>query len=704
MKTIEEQNIKIIKINTKKQDSIFLISATLILSFISFLLYKDIYKTYRGTGEPIGKIVFKKKVALRKFQNQSIWEYLQSDYPVYNGDSIKTEELSEAILKLKDGTEISINENSFIVVNFLGEETKINFNYGSLETNSENNNVKIQTKDSEIILNSANAKLVNKNESLQIQLEKGEANLKTKGKEEKIKENEVALLNKESNELQKEKIPLKLITPEDNSNFFIDSTLVSINFTIEGDTTQNYILLISNNPGFSKIIASSQIKDQAQINLQPGTYFWKVVPKDSKSEIYYYRKFTIIQKEKIRLQLPKDKQVFQFKENQNINFSWTQSENAAFYEIWIDTNPNFLSPRKISTLVNFLSIPFELTEPKNEYFWKVVPITSKQESVKESETFSFVVKKIEKDPPADLITPLNQTFLLPELQKGIVFNWKIQNTKNQTFQIAKDKNFQQVVVEEKISNTYLLLKRALEPGIYYWKVINQDNVESSIGSFTINDKVEIQILQPKKNQFFILPKQQEIFFSWQTSDESLSYRLILSTDPNFKNVLHTIVLKNTNYQLNLEKVVKNQEGIFYWKIFAIDNEQTKIFAENSSSFKAYYQPEQPKWIQPTQNQIYDISKINTIFFEWTKTRFTDYYELQIFKNNILMDKLILKNNFIEYNPFKKLSLGKFQCKVRSIRDMEKELLSSEEVDVDFILEQKLNQKPEFLTPEKIFLD
>ncbi len=700
----KEQNIKIIKINTKKEDSIFLVTSILILSFVSFLLYSDIYKTYRGTGEPIGKIVFKKKVALRKYQNQSIWEYLQNEYPIYNGDSIKTEELSEAVLELKDGTKISINESSYIVINLLGEETKIDFNYGSLETNTESSNVKIQTKDSEILLTSANAKLVNQNESLQIQLNKGEANLKSKGKEEKIKENEVVLLNKESNELQKEKIPLKLISPEDNSIFFIDTSTIYINFVIEGDSSQNYLLLISNSPNFNKIVVRSEIKNQTQINLTSGTYFWKVISKESNTQINFYRKFTILQKEKIQLQLPKDKNIFQFKENQNINFSWSQSENANSYEIWIDTNPNFTNPQKISTLVNFLSIPFELKDPIKEYFWKVVPITAQKDSVLESETFSFTIQKLEKDPPAKLITPIKQTFFLYDLQKGILFNWKIQNPKNQTLQISKDKNFQQIVIQEKLSNTYFLLKSSLEPGVYYWRVLNQDNVESDIESFTINDKMDIQILQPKKNQIFILPKQQNIFFSWQFFEESFTYRFVLSLDPNFKNILHTAVLNNSNYSLNLDKVAKNNEGILYWKIFVLSKDQTRIFAESSSSFQVYYQPEQPKWIQPNQNQIYDVSKINTILFQWTKTKFTDYYEFEIYKNNFLVDKLVLKNHFIDYNPFKKLSLGKFQCKVRSIREIESEILKSEEIEIDFILEQKLIKKPEFLTPKKIFID
>jgi hypothetical protein len=135
--TSDNKNIYYIKIDEKKSDFVFIVVSIIILSILSYLLYHDIYKSSEGAGKPIGTIVFKKRVALRKLKNQSIWEYLQNEYPVFNGDAIKTEEFSEAVLKLNDGTEIALNENTFIVLNFTDQERKIEFNYGSIEANSE---------------------------------------------------------------------------------------------------------------------------------------------------------------------------------------------------------------------------------------------------------------------------------------------------------------------------------------------------------------------------------------------------------------------------------------------------------------------------------------------------------------------------------------------------------------------------------------
>lgn len=700
---LEEKNIKIIKISSKKTDSIFISITVALLFLFSFLLYKDLYQSYKGSGEPVGKIIFKKKVALRKLQNQSIWEYLQNEYPVYNGDSIRTEELSEAVLRLKDGTEIAINENSFIIINLVGEEAKIDFNYGSLQANTENQNLKIKTKDSEIVLSSANAKLINKNESIQIQLEKGEANLKTKGKEEKIKENEVAILSKESNELKKEKISLKLLLPEDNSKFYA-ANAININFSIEGDVNEQYELLLSSNPNFAPILKKIPIKNQISLNLDPGSYFWKVISKDSKTQIGFYRKFTIYKKEKIQLQLPTNNEIFSFKENSNINFSWSASENVNSYEVWIDTNSNFSNPKKITTLTNFISIPFELNQQKTEYFWKVIPKTELKEAVLESNTYSFTIQKIEKEKPAILITPLNETFFQQDLQKGISFSWKIPNSKDQIFQISKDKNFEQIVYEEKLSNNFFILKKPLEPALYYWRILNIDKVESNVGSFLITDKIEIQIVHPTKNQILFPKAGVEVNFNWKVPNFPFNFKIIFSKNPDFKNPLQILDTTQNSISLNIQKLFLNQEGVIYWKVIAIDKNKNKEVAESISSFKIYNLPEKPKFLQPFPNQTFDITQINKIIFQWTKTKFTDYYEFEILKQDQTIEKFNLKTNVLEYDPFKKLNIGKFRGKIQSIREVEKEILKSEETTIDFFIEQKINKKPEFLTPEKIFVE
>lgn len=86
----------------------------LFLSFTSLLLFwKDVNRTLSKIGEtPIGTITFKYKVAQRKFADRLIWDMLQKESYVYNGDTIRTADLSEATIRFTDNNIITLEESS----------------------------------------------------------------------------------------------------------------------------------------------------------------------------------------------------------------------------------------------------------------------------------------------------------------------------------------------------------------------------------------------------------------------------------------------------------------------------------------------------------------------------------------------------------------------------------------------------------------
>ena len=85
------------------------IGAVIISSF-SYLFYADITKKMTiGDAELVGSITFKKKVAQRKYSSQVVWEDIDQNSPVYNNDSIRTSQLSEAVIILNDGTKINVD-------------------------------------------------------------------------------------------------------------------------------------------------------------------------------------------------------------------------------------------------------------------------------------------------------------------------------------------------------------------------------------------------------------------------------------------------------------------------------------------------------------------------------------------------------------------------------------------------------------------
>ncbi|GIX43375.1 MAG: sigma factor regulatory protein FecR [Leptospiraceae bacterium] len=691
-----------IKIDSKKQDFIFLIISILILLTLSYLLYRDIYKSYEGIGKPIGTIVFKKRTALRKIKNQSIWEYLQNEYPVYNGDAIKTEEFSEAVLKLNDGTEIALNENTFIVLNFSDEETKIKFNYGSLEANAESNKqIKVTTKDSEIELTSANAKLIQNQNSLQIQLKEGSANLKKNNKIEKIKENEVALLDNNTNKIIKKQNQIIYLSPEDNERFITNQNQYPIIFSFKAENpNKNFELLIALNSTFRPVLMRIPIKNTVKVSLNPGTYYWKIIEKNSDPILSSYRKFTILKQEKPILYSPVNDHKYVFKDNLYITFSWSKLDLANSYEIWLDTNKNFTNPQKITTITNMISIPLKISNNKEIFYWKVIPKSSLKDALLESNIFSFRIERMETLKPAQIIFPLNETFYKKSLKKGLNFSWQYDVPNNQIFQIAEDREFKNIILSEsKITNNFYIFKKELPAGTYYWRVINEDNLASNTGKFYITDIINIEILSPEENAIYFFDKINTISFRWKVDLEDLKYKIFIYYN---NNILFNKDINQPYFNMDIQLLKK--EGQYQWIIEVLNKNDNKKLLEKKSQFYIYYSPVKTQILRPYNNQTINLLNRNSILLQWKRTPYTDYYEYEIYKNGQLIYKNQTKLNYVNFNLLTLLGIGIFDLKVYSVKKINQKEYKSDPDISRFILEYKLNKKPEFLTPDKIIIE
>ena len=77
------------------------------------LFQRDLYRSLRLIDqEPVGFVASKSRAAMRRFQDRIIWDRLQKDSPVYNGDFIRTAEHSEAAVSFPGGAMVGVSENT----------------------------------------------------------------------------------------------------------------------------------------------------------------------------------------------------------------------------------------------------------------------------------------------------------------------------------------------------------------------------------------------------------------------------------------------------------------------------------------------------------------------------------------------------------------------------------------------------------------
>ncbi|MBQ0167633.1 MAG: FecR domain-containing protein [Treponema sp.] len=82
--------------------------------------------------EPVAVVYFKQNTVQRRFVDRNLWERVQESAPVYDGDRIRTSELSEAVTVFKDGTQIEVHENTLIQIYKQKDRAAVDFVSGAI--------------------------------------------------------------------------------------------------------------------------------------------------------------------------------------------------------------------------------------------------------------------------------------------------------------------------------------------------------------------------------------------------------------------------------------------------------------------------------------------------------------------------------------------------------------------------------------------
>ena len=102
--------------------------------FMFYLYYRDLNAfTVKADEQAVAKIYFKKNTVQRKVIGNDIWEKLNNETPVYNGDKIRTAKDSEVYAEFNDsGAKIQLRENSLIQIFNNKNERSVDFINGEL--------------------------------------------------------------------------------------------------------------------------------------------------------------------------------------------------------------------------------------------------------------------------------------------------------------------------------------------------------------------------------------------------------------------------------------------------------------------------------------------------------------------------------------------------------------------------------------------
>jgi hypothetical protein len=231
--------------------------------------------------------------------------------------------------------------------------------------------------------------------------------------------------------------------------------------------------------------------------------------------------------------------------------------------------------------------------------------------------------------------PVNSIITSTETSKSIEFSWTISGNrpKKSELLISNDPRFSQVVRKTPVTSDSTSI--SLKPGSYYWKITyldeNNKPTESSIFRFSLIYNAGIKLFTPSDRSKISYnnnsPK--PISFSWSKSDLVSSFRLEISDDENFNNILERKETRNNSIAITGLK-----QGNLYFRVIgksSISGESDLVSETRSFSLDETKELTKVNLIEPSNQKNISIPSLKDsgILFSWKDTIEYNQYNFQL---------------------------------------------------------------------------
>ncbi len=628
--------------------------------------------------EPIGTISFKYKSAQRKLLDRILWDRVKQNSPVYNGDIIRTAELSEATVTFSDGNIIDLYEQTLAQIFLDTEEgTAIDFSGGgiSLDTSASDRGISLKAGNASVQVEAgatmrAVAPVVQSGEEevlmsqLSLQVTSGVANFLTEdGAQTELAEGSEIVFNEESNSFVTPEI--KVISPLANVKLLTHTNTFPVLYRLQkqnADPTDPIILETSKQRDFSSISQRIELTnlDEISLNMTEGAWYWRIYTESGSSTSN--GRLQVIAAPLPVASVPTPQAEFAYRTQlPSIRFVWSDDPLARTWQIEIADNENFSNPILTQTTSQPSIIINTLTAGR--YYWRVTPLYSanlmrKTDNANVStavQYFDIVVRG--ELTQASLILPIEGGFLDTNAeQQGHLFSWKYDvEAENYLLSISKNRDLSSPVFQENIVDNYYLLYpnvAQLTEGVWYWGVTKIDfegnrSPMSRIRSLiSVEGKIEQRTLFPPDGYSLAENLVIDTNFTWK-SNLPLLTKFQISQTEDFSSIFFERESNSTSISgINLTT------GTWYWRILS-ESEESADALDSAIVYKT-----DPKilvvagYLAPTNITNISVNERiialpeQPITVEWDEVSGAQFYQLRLFNRRNLQSP-VFENLIIE---------------------------------------------------------
>lgn len=684
--------------------------STVIISGASYTLYRDFTRRVEG-GERkvIGTIIYKQKKAQRKYSGEVIWEDVTRQDTVYNFDSIRTDEGSSSVIKLKNGSEIELKENTLVLLSLASGSANIDFSRGSISTLS-SAGLNISAGKTVIKAGKGKMNLAAGADTLKVNVEKGSATIGDK----KINQNQLALIGGDKTSIKEKEFTLT--SPVSNSWLLTFGARYRTAFAWKAKKKGPYRLQVSQNRDFTgRVISLRADKAAAAAQLNPGTWYWRVAYGKAGSAYSPESTFTIIKERQEKIISPRQGASFTyFKTEPLISFRWTGSKASASYRLEFSREKNF---SKVAKTVTSNDTAISSPAPgAGKWYWRVVniyPFSTAGVEVK-SPAGEFTLSRSAALSPPALLKPVEGYRLSEFVLKGgsQLFNWQGHDDLDKyRIEIAANRDFKSPRVSALVKNPYFPLTSSLPRGKWYWRVTGIDTegnpYPSGSRDFTVTATAALKTTAPPDGGALALKgSQQKITFAWNDPNRGSHYVLEISPDKNFSPVARRVTATERSLQLPPPEKMER----FYWRVSLMGKNNRVVTQSNTAAVTLSTTLAPPVIVYPGKGSTIDASAINALPVTWRQAKGATHYHIRIFHfargfTRKIVDKEVKATRYT-IRDMKILDEGNFSIELKSLKKSEGKTINQSIAQKRYFslkLSQKL-KNPEIISPNVIYIE
>ena len=448
--------------------TIFLANAVVFLTLF-WVDYTSVRST--GTGEPIGRVIFRDNSVDRKNARRVVWSRLRLDANLYNQDTIRSHFRSHAILKLQDGTDVSIDENTMIRLEIQEDgNSTIDFKSGSLQVKAGSGpTAKILSAGNEIQLNDS-----------EVRIESGEnsndVNLFVKGGKARIKHGDEIIeldpnkkLKMDENSLSVGNLRVHLVRPQEQEVRPVpEGKKGQVRFSWKKDESfDSAVLQVSRDSNFNPLLLQQETRqDYVDAGLPGGAYYWRVLAKNKNTgelEESAPSRVLMVEKNPVELFSPAPSETIEVIRNQSegVSFRWSLPSVSSRSVVEVSKDPGFdrvLMHNEVNGgSLNLMGLQ------DGKYYWRVsiYPLAEGMDS-SVSPVNSFRIKSLKGNPEApEPVVPENDKKIHPDVLKeeGLFLSWKQRKEANEyDVQVSRDPEFSRMIEDRRVRENYTTVR------------------------------------------------------------------------------------------------------------------------------------------------------------------------------------------------------------------------------------------------------